>query len=63
MEKLKQCPSCGCGEYEVHLQKLNFENEDFVRWCEMCESCGAEISQFATPERAIQAWNRRADNG
>lgn len=29
----------------------------------MCEMCGAEISEFVTPERAVEAWNRRADNG
>ena len=63
MDKLKPCPFCGENGYGVHLQKIIYANEDFKRWEVMCEMCGAEISEFVTPERAVEAWNRRADNG
>lgn len=28
----------------------------------MCEDCGAEVGEFATPERSIEAWNRRVSD-
>ena len=62
--KLKQCPFCGENGYGVHLQKIVYANEDFKRWEVMCEMCGARISEFVTPERAIDAWNtRKSENG
>lgn len=63
MERLKPCPFCGESSNFVHLQKIIYANEDYRRWEVMCENCGAEVSEFVTPERAIEAWNRRADNG
>jgi len=59
MDELKSCPFCGCADYGVHLQKIIYPNADFQRWTVMCEDCGAEISEFPTPEKAIEAWNRR----
>lgn len=61
--KLKPCPFCGCSDYTVHLQKLYYDNENYTKWKVMCEACGAEMSEFATPERAIEAWNRRVNDG
>lgn len=60
---LKPCPFCGRSDYAVHLQKLYYENDKYIKWKIMCEECGAEVGEFATPERAIEAWNRRVDNG
>lgn len=63
MNELKHCPFCGEEGYSVHLQKLVYANEDFKRWSVICETCGAEISEFIAPERAIEAWNRRVNDG
>lgn len=62
MEKLKSCPFCGESGARVHLQKIIYTNEDFKRREIMCETCGAEVSEFVTPERAIEAWNRRVND-
>ncbi len=62
MGTLKPCPFCGERGYAVHLQKNIYANEDYMRWSVMCETCGAEVSEFVTPERAIDAWNRRTIN-
>lgn len=63
MNDLKPCPFCGENGWGVHLQKLVYSNENYERWSVICETCGAEISEFSAPERAITAWNRRVDNG
>lgn len=62
MAELKPCPFCGCNDYSVHLQRCYYTNEDYNRWKVMCEDCGAEVSEFVTPERAIEAWNRREND-
>lgn len=63
MAELKSCPFCGRSDYAVHLQKLHYENDNYIKWKIMCEECGAEVGNFATPELAIEAWNRRVANG
>lgn len=35
---------------------------EFDGWCVHCYKCGEEIHHYATPEKAVEAWNRRADN-
>lgn len=59
MHELKPCPFCGESGCSVHLQKIIYANEDYKRWEVICETCGAEMAEFVTPERAIEAWNRR----
>lgn len=59
MSELKPCPFCGCSDHGVHLQKVYYPNEEYLRWKIICEECGAEVSEKVTPERAIEAWNRR----
>lgn len=67
MAELKPCPFCGEFGDAVHFQKLfyhvSYGDTELTRWKVMCENCGAEVSEFCTPERAIEAWNRRTDNG
>lgn len=63
MAELKPCPFCGESGCPVHLQKIIYANEDYKRWEVICETCGAEMAEFVTPERAIEAWNRRTTNG
>ena len=51
---LKPCPFCG-GKAEVN------EFNDFIWiYCSVCES---ETTLFVTLEQAIEAWNRRVDDG
>ena len=52
--ELKPCPFCG-GE-----AKVNEFNDVFFVACVVCQS---ETIWFETPEEAIEAWNRRVDNG
>ena len=62
MAELKPCPFCGCHDYGVHLQKLYYENDNYTKYKVMCEDCGEEVGEFATPERSIEAWNRRVSD-
>lgn len=55
MAELKPCPFCGERGCAVHLQKIIYANEDYKRWEVICETCGAEMAEFVTPERAIEA--------
>ena len=58
--ELPPCPFCGEDGYGVHLQKCEYPNEDYNRWAVICECCGASIGECVTPERAVEAWSRRA---
>ncbi len=52
--ELKPCPCCGC------------EAEPAVYWRVRCsnEDCDEQtFSRYETKREAIDAWNRRADNG
>ena len=53
--ELKPCPFCG----EIpKLHRSNFSEKYRVR----CENgCGAETAPFGVKEKAILAWNRRAE--
>ena len=74
MAELKPCPFCGgeavlkdnaygCGVYDCAgaLADTHYE-EPTVFWCE-CKECGATANGWDTDGEAIEAWNRRADNG
>lgn len=60
MDKLKPCPFCG-GEAEL----IHDELFSFVK-CKMC-SAEARIvkvsARYCADEIAVEAWNRRIDNG
>ena len=53
-EVLKPCPFCGS---KAILAK------PYTRTWIVCADCLAETSTYTTIEEAIEAWNRRADNG
>ncbi len=59
MAELKPCPFCG-GEADCSKNVLH--NNQY-EWAVECIECGAFTDCFATEEEAIEAWNRRADNG
>ena len=53
MEQLKPCPFCG-GEATITL---------FIKQIAIsCTNCSAVVVE-KTAQEAIEAWNRRADNG
>lgn len=61
MSELKPCPFCGDTERDgaVHEQDIYYSELDLLKYGIMCESCGAEISEFNTVGQAIEAWNKR----
>ena len=57
MNELKPCPFCGKTPV---IYRGTFSEKYRVR-CE--KGCGVETAPFGLKERAIEAWNRRVDNG
>ena len=53
IKPLRPCPFCG-GKAKVYQAGFNV-------WRVMCDelNCGALLSEWKTPEEAIEAWNRR----
>lgn len=60
MEKieLKPCPFCGESEY-VTIQKMLTREYWYVH----CGNCRCRTAQYLDRQEAIEAWNRRADDG
>lgn len=61
MTELKPCPFCG-GDSDgvVLLHRVRYDiNCYFVS----CERCYGRTGEQTTKELAIEAWNRRVDNG
>lgn len=60
--ELKPCPFCGSTEIDYGICTGTLRGFGYVQ----CEDCGAEISKptkCQNADTAIEAWNRRADNG
>ena len=68
MAELKPCPFCG-GIADVRYIKRKmryrlFNFMDITHYAYVkCKICGATTAVKETRENAIEAWNRRADNG
>lgn len=56
MADLKSCPFCGGSAF---IPKS--DSGDLLPWV-VCIECGVETEYCETVEKAIEAWNRRADN-
>ncbi len=55
METIKKCPFCGSSNIRI----------DDVVWgmyWAVCLECGAKSGDKASRKKAIEAWNRRADD-
>jgi Lar family restriction alleviation protein len=63
MAELKPCPFCG-GEAKVydHFRIARGKTWNYFRVG--CEECGLRFPKFSeVKEEAIEAWNRRAEDG
>ena len=55
MTELRKCPFCG-GEAETYSYYFN-------EWYIGCVECSCDLGVFDTKEEAIEAWNRRVNDG
>lgn len=65
MAEIKPCPFCGSiatdyGRKEVRTDIIDLHQKI---WKLYCVQCGAGTDYFETTKEAIEAWNRRIDNG
>lgn len=59
--ELKPCPFCGGKSWVIKIP--NESNKKYVVVCKD-DDCGASLGNYSeTREEAINAWNKRADNG
>ena len=59
MAELKTCPFCG-GEARMHTRYMRHAEQ--FRYLVKCLRCNARM-EYRNEAAAIEAWNRRADNG
>lgn len=64
MDKLKLCPFCGGKAFLAHGAKRKIYGKDEYRtgtavYCGVCEA----RMFYANPKLAVEAWNRRANDG
>ena len=59
--ELKPCPFCGGKAWSFQNDPLHKNDEAFYVYGVLCD-CGASILKNRM-EDAIEAWNRRAENG
>ncbi|MBQ7578130.1 MAG: Lar family restriction alleviation protein [Synergistaceae bacterium] len=58
-EKLKPCPFCGCeAVLMTHYDTVYKEISHFVT----CSYCGVCTKYYLSSEKAISAWNTRAED-
>ena len=58
MTELKPCPFCGGEAY-----KLKVNDHGFVFFSVVCHECHASTNRFTTEALAVEAWDRRAEDG
>ena len=65
--EIKKCPFCGHKasllqeQYQINQSKYfpEFKRKSYVR----CNKCKASVGFYTTNKKAIEAWNRRVDDG
>lgn len=65
MAEIKPCPFCGSIATDYGRKEVRFGEIDLNQriWNLYCVQCGASTNYFETTKEAIEAWNRRIDNG
>jgi Lar family restriction alleviation protein len=58
-EKLKPCPFCGCKAKILHIPCM--DNVDVFQI--FCKECMAMVKAFKNLAEAVEAWNRRVNDG
>ena len=61
MAELKPCPFCG-GKNNVIMVKMPLYDE-FSEFYVLCFVCGARTGLQISKQEAIEAWNRREEDG
>jgi Lar family restriction alleviation protein len=64
---IKKCPFCGYNatllteQYRINQSEYfpEFKHRSIVR----CNKCRASVGFYTTDKKAIEAWNRRVDDG
>lgn len=56
--ELKPCPFCEESKM-VFARKILTRN----RWHVLCDNCKCRTGQYLTRQEAVEAWNRRANDG
>lgn len=62
MAELKPCPFCGSNDVGCWMSSQKFPNGKNPHWV-YCDNCEAETGKYCSEEEAIEAWNRRAEDG
>ena len=63
MAELKPCPFCGYeAEKPFYYDPFDGYQGNWGSYRVRCENCSAQIT-MRTKEKAIEAWNRRAEDG
>jgi Lar family restriction alleviation protein len=64
MAELKPCPFCGATDNKKlrPTSGVELSREEGI-FQVFCWECGASSGYFRTEQEAIEAWNRRVDNG
>lgn len=65
MAEIKPCPFCGSISTDYGRKQIETRFIDFHQkiWKLYCTRCGASTDYFETTKEAIEAWNRRNENG
>ena len=67
MTELKPCPFCGNPlepKYNLTISREDIDDHWYVRnWVVKCDGCGARGGKNRRKEKAIEAWNRRSNDG
>ena len=61
MAELKPCPFCGDDKIKVMMR--NPWHGENITYYVICYHCGSRTALHDENQRAIEAWNRRAEDG